>query len=228
MIHYNLNFILLILSLFCLTACTSNDGTPKEIKTVEIIKGRNFLEGGTLTSRLPIYRAKVPLDWIRYDCLPSESLSDTTKPLCTFHILDKETKDSIRITIHNFPSEKIEHRIPVKEQINRWLNQFETISSQGSVTCQESFNGFIGMYLSTAGSQPKAPDLSVLGWALQLPKDHYHALTPHPSDETSKAKYLQMRADVTIKAQGTSWLMQRHQEAIEAFARSFELIDEIP
>lgn len=67
----------------------------------------------------------------------------------------------------------------------------------------------------------------VLGWSLQLSPEHYRMLS-HPSSAENEDKYQQMRADVTIKAVGPKALTEKHRTKIMAFARSFELIEEIP
>ena len=65
--------------------------------------------------------------------------------------------------------------------------------------------------------------IMVLGWALQLPLEHYQTILHSSLQEKDS-----MRSDVTIKAVGPLSLMQKHKEAIIAAARSFELIEEIP
>src|SRR5215218_9143710 len=46
--------------------------------------------------RKAIYRAYVPSFWTRQDPSPLDSLIDTKKPLCEFHIVDKS--DHLRLT----------------------------------------------------------------------------------------------------------------------------------
>jgi hypothetical protein len=67
----------------------------------------------------------------------------------------------------------------------------------------------------------------MIGWSLQLDKEHYRTLAP-PTPASQENLYREMRADVTLKATGPKETMEKHEEGIINFARSFELIEEIP
>ena len=170
------------------------------------------------SDRHPLYRIKGPASWIHIIPPESESLIDTTKALTEFLIQDDGS--TIRITIHNFPSEKIESRIPPIAQIARWKQQFSHLDPMSIVVSPQSYSGFVGLFFEGSGTINHEPT-TVMGWSMQLDPNHYRTLS-HPA-------YLpQLRSDVTIKAVGPKNLMAKHYASIYAFARSFELIDEIP
>jgi len=157
-----------------------------------------------------IYRAKVPAAWSHIHPSPTESLTDTTKSICEF------TLNEIRITVHNFPSDAIENRIPPSAQIARWKKQFTTIDTITSSTIPQSFSGFVGLLFEGNGVLNSAKTI-MMGWSMQIAPEHYRSLT-NP----------QLRADFTIKAVGPTELMAKERKTLIAFARSFELIEEIP
>jgi len=165
-----------------------------------------------------MYRIRVPNAW-KLSLFPKEeSLKDTTRPLCTFVIEEKEGK--INIAIHNFPSLRLDDRIPPGAQIARWQRQFDIINPLCQRTISQSFSGFQGSLYEGRGSI-NGIDTTILGWAMQMGTDHYRVL--------SRPRFpRQMRADVTIKASGPSALMTKYRQALIASARSFELIEEIP
>lgn len=208
-------FILLALT-FC--SC-SESGPSKRDLPMQIIKGRDHQ--GT---RLDVYRVRVPASWIRKDTLPEESLIDTTKSICEF-MISKGTS-FIRITIHNFPSDTMDQRIPPAAQIARWERQFDLLISSESSTIPQAFNGFVGLKFKGVGTLNQK-EVIVLGWSVQLSKEHYRTLT-YPKTPLESTLFSQMRADVTIKAVGPKELMEDKEIEIHEFARSFELIAEIP
>lgn len=199
---------------FNLIGC-NNSSLPQDSTFIEIA-GR----GNGLSQRQPIYRIKAPRFW-KYTHPPlSDLLLDTTLPLCEFHI--EEGEQNIRITIHNFPSDKIEERVPPKAQIARWKQQFDELDPSSISIVPQAFSGFSGSFFEASGVN-KSQDVTVLGWSMQIGVEHYRNLNlyPHPIHK-------QMRADATIKVVGPSDLILKHRHAIIAFARSFELINEIP
>ena len=201
--------------------CSCADQSPVNLIPMQEIKGRDY-DG----KRFNVYRIRAPLSWIRRDALPEESLLDTKKSICEFLITEND--EIIRIAIHNFPSEEIEQRIPPNAQIARWQRQFEILQPEGTVTIPQAFSGYNGLKFKGTGKINKANSESImLGWALQLDKEHYRMLS-HPSTPAENNLYREMRADVTIKATGPKELMEMHEEEINHFARSFELIEEIP
>ncbi|HEV8052878.1 MAG TPA: hypothetical protein VGP47_10320 [Parachlamydiaceae bacterium] len=216
-----------------LCSCTENPTIPSI--PMQEIKGRDY-DG----HRFNVYRVRAPNYWIRKDSFPEESLTDTKKSICEFLI--PQGNESIRISIHNFPSESIDQRIPPGAQVARWQRQFEIIYPEESSTSPQAFSGYSGLKFKGVGrlkpeakdhkakdqdQDPKNQDITVIGWTLQLGKDHYRTLShlPKPSENNL---FREMRADVTIKVVGPKDLMQEHEEEIIAFARSFELIEEIP
>ncbi len=202
----------------CSQDLSTSSGTTQPSK-MEEIKGRN-----ADSQRQAIYRIRVPPGWIRRDPLPEESLADTTKALCEFIIYDGGLM--VRIAIHNFPSDTIEQRIPPLAQVSRWQRQLDPIYPNLSSITPQAFSGYSG-FLFTGVGLLQGVETMVLGWAMQLAPEHYRALSPpQPGDKT--ASYQQMKGDVTIKAVGPRPLLEKHQMAIMAFARSFELIEEIP
>lgn len=71
----------------------------------------------------------------------------------------------------------------------------------------------------------------MMGWTMQLAPEHYSQLAlkiQMAKSTIDRNHYSQMRSDFTIKATGPRSLMETHRNAILAFARSFELIEEIP
>jgi len=184
--------------LFLCSACEST--APPQTPPWSRIAGRD----PAVTQ--PIYRARIPPTWQRVD---SPQTNDTTKPLGRFLIQDPAGE--VEITFHNFPTEAIEPRIPSEAQIARWQRQQAEPGSQIPV----AHGGFVGLALETDG---------LLAWSLQLAPCHYRTLS-NPPDSRLKQ---QMRADYTIKATGPHAALVQHREAIIAFARSMELIEEIP
>ena len=128
---------------------------------------------------------------------------------------------SIRITIHNFPSNKIEERTPPGAQVARWKGQFEKLDTCESCVTPQTFNGYCGALFKGIGTMQEKP-MMMLAWAMQITPQHYRAL----SDDSPIHK--QMRADFTIKAVGPEELMEQYYKDIVEFAHSFELIEDVP
>jgi hypothetical protein len=209
---------------FYLIGCSSSPD-EKNLFITQIIYGRNSKEN---SERLPIYRLKVPREWIQNDVDKHEILSDTTKNLAEFHVFDGGKK--IRITIHNFPSDSQEDRISPSTQIARWKRQFEELCPETVQILPQAFGGFSGFFFEGSGVLNKEPT-TVIGWSMSLANEHYNSLTcllgkiSCPS-KTSSLK--QMKADYTIKVTGPQELMEKHKKSIVKAGRSFELIDELP
>lgn len=200
---------LIIFAALCVATSCSQEKPPSDKKTEwQQISGRE--------NKTPIYRIKTPSSWLRKDPSPDESLDDTKKSILEFHI----PESSIRITIHNFPSQKLESRIPPAAQIARWKQQFIKLDQSSVLVQSQSFSGYAGLMLDASGNTD-GEQTSVIGWSMQLAPEHYRTLT-HPSFP------LEVRADITIKATGPKNLMTKHRPEIYAFAQSFELIEEIP
>lgn len=185
---------------------------------------------GRDNSQLPLYQVKVPKKW-KNQIQSALSLEDTTKPLCEFIIQnnehDSDTEKSmgqIRITIHNFPSESITERIPPNAQIARWKRQLTKMDPNSLSVEPQAFGGFVGFLFEGTGLLSEDPT-TILGWIMQIAPEHYRALN-RPGKDVNYRK--QMRADYTLKAVGPKQLIEKYKDEIIVFARSFELIQEIP
>jgi hypothetical protein len=215
-------WILIFLSLYgCESAAPPADHSSfSESKTSFNWQKINSRDVGDPLARYPLYIAKVPSDWIRKDPSATESIIDTTKPLCEFLI--KEGADEGYITIYNFPTDHSEERIPPSAQIMRWKGQFETLDPQLTAISPEAHGGFVGLFLECQGILKGQPT-KLLGWAMQLAPEHYQKLSSHQAFNIK-----QIRADYTIKAWGSPDLINKHRTDIITFANSFELLDELP
>jgi hypothetical protein len=207
---------ILILGMSLQLSCSNQKKTPSYNFTVmQLIAGR---DEGISKEREELYCIRVPAYWKRLDPPRDESLQDTTKSLCEFYL--NEGNESIRITLHNFPSQSSDDRIPPMAQISRWKRQFDVLDPSHQLILPQAFSGYAG-FLYQGSGKIKGEDVMVMGWSLQIGPEHYRTLSKNffPS---------QMRADVTIKASGPRNLVDRYRNDIMAFARSFELIKEIP
>lgn len=208
--------------LCCFSSCAQEEPPVSLVqKRIEI----SARDDGSMKEHSPlIYRFKVNPEWKL--SLPDrrESIADTTKALAEIFILDGSQK--IRIAIHNFPSDQMNERIPPLAQIARWKKQFQALMPQHVTITPQAFGGYQG-YLMEATGLMHDTSTTVMGWSLQLPPEHYQSLNKAIS-RSEQIKFRQMRGDVTIKAVGPKDLMHKHREEIVAFARSFQLIDDIP
>lgn len=219
-------FFLLITSL-----CISCSDQPNILNSsLQEIAGRDDgKESNGEYTRSIIYRGQLPLHWRRCNPSRSESIGDTTKPLCEF-IIEDEGAEEVHITIHNFPTTKLEERIPPEAQIARWKRQFTELDLTTLAVIPQSYGGFAGLLFEGSGIQ-KEKHTTVIAWAMQLAPEHYSTLSFLLSTIYSSQKqeyFRQMRSDYTIKAVGPTALMKKHRQAILGFAHSFELIEEIP
>lgn len=213
-----------LILLFCLlfSGCNTTDQNHENPWTE--ISGRDDYPILPAIKRYPVYRAKVPKYWKKEEFNPTVSNYDTTKPLCEFIIRDG--LETCKISIHNFPSMSIEERIPPMAQIQRWKRQLENIEASSVAISPQAFSGFSGFLFEGQGFY-KGQETKIIGWSLQLGRDQYHALQLNGSEEEERF-FKQMRSDVTIKALGNPDMMDKHKDEIIAFARSFELIQDIP
>lgn len=204
-----------------LIGCGSSTEVANNWKWQEIC-GRN---DSSNVERLPVYRIKVPQALLRIDPEASISLEDTRLPLCEFIINDNEKQ--IKIVIHNFP--KIDGKnISPLAQIARWKNQLATINQMETSVIPQAFSGFVGyLFESSENDGSKA----IMAWALQLAPEHDHTLSYYikKSESPNEKRVLnQMMSDITIKISGTKQLLKKYKQELIKFARSFELIKEIP
>lgn len=212
-----------------ISGCSTQSPISKITDSYQEICGRDI--GSDASERYPIYRVRVPNEWKRVDPIQNESITDTTKSLCEF-IIDGDYDKHIRITVHNFPVDNADQRIPPIAQITRWKRQFTTIDQTSLQVIPQAFAGFSGLLLEATGIV-KNEEISLIGWAMQIAPEHYSTLTAsmgRPTDPIlhKNSDIKQMRAEYTIKATGPKDLMAIHRMTIINFARSFELIEEIP
>ncbi|WP_068466537.1 hypothetical protein [Candidatus Protochlamydia phocaeensis] len=184
--------------------------------TWQILNGREEKPGDPRPS---LYRAKVPLAWIRKDPAPTDSIIDTTKPICEFYIPTE--KEPLRLTIHTFPVISAESRIPPSAQVARWKNQFDALDPLHVYVKSLSQGGFIGLLLEAHGIYQGQKQV-MLGWSVQLAPEYDRMLAISSSFDK------QRRADYTIKIVGAPELIDKHRHALFLFANSFELIEELP
>lgn len=202
-----------------LVSCTSNSdlAQPLTPSSWQTINGR---DEGTPLERFPLYRAKIPATWIRKDPSHSESILDTTKPLCELFIA--EGKDSIRMTIHHFPIREFQNKIAPISQVNRWKSQFDYLELTKTITTPETRGGFTGLFLEGQGLFHGVP-MKILAWSMQLAPEYDRQLI---LDSSFYAR--QLRADYTIKVLGPPALVDKYKADIMTFAYSFELIQALP
>lgn len=202
-------FTWMLLLLVFLTGCSQQE-TPQA--TWQTFEAR---DQGEPLDRAPLYRAKVPAEWIRKDPTQDESIADTMKPISEF-LIDGD----VRLTIHTFPI--TDQRIPPQAQINRWKSQFNLLDPLMTSTTPQFHDGFIGLFFEAEG-QIQGKDTMMLGWSMNLANEYETKLrsSSHPLD-------LKKRADYTIKVVGPSLKVAKSRKAILLFANSFELIDELP
>jgi hypothetical protein len=221
--------VALLFFLFILN-CGCSENSTKKIHPYQQIFGRDDgNQVNLLYSRPQVYRARVPANFFRKEPDFSESIVDTTKPLCEF-IIDEQNKGKIRITVHNFPSENAEERIPSNAQVARWKRQFAELDLVTVTQTPQAYGGFSGLFFEGSGTLANE-HITMMAWTMQLAPEHYSALSFHMNlSQVPQEKHFwkQMRGEYTIKAIGPSALMLKHRREIAAFARSFELIQEIP
>lgn len=173
-----------------------------------------------LQARLILYRALVPLTWLRRESTCDKLTADTMQPICEFHIEEKGRV--IRITLHTFAIASDGSRIPPQAQIFRWKQQIDQMDPCSICQYSESHGGFSGDYLECQGLVKGAPT-AFIACSMQLADVYVQQLDrcPHSVEWTK-------RADYTLKAAGPPDLMAQHRLEILGFMRSLELIDELP
>lgn len=216
--------VLLILTAF---SCAEKNAEKKAKTIYQEITCRDA--GSEISLRPAIYRVQMPEGWQRHDPSPKESLVDTTKALCEFFI-PGENSEKIRITIHNFPFDSLLERIPSNTQTDRWQRQFTSLDPSNMSVIPQSFGGFSGLLFEGSG-RLNNQETTILGWAMQLAPEHFTTLSVflnHASSLEETHLLRQIRSDYTIKAIGLTSLVAKHRNSIIQFARSFELIQDIP
>lgn len=205
----------LIISLLLLASCQNQ--TPPLARNWQTILSR---DEGIPSQRIPLYRAKVPNSWQRKDPLATESLVDTRLPICEFLIQGGE--ETIRITVHSFTYPDQNSRIPPSAQLHRWQRQFDKLDPAEVSISPISQGGFYGLKINAQGFINQKL-IALKGWGMQLASDYYRLLSGEDSFINRQKK-----SDYTIKASGPAALMHQHGRDIDAFASSFELIEELP
>ena len=213
------------LLLLLLVACSTGNQVEDLASSWQQIDGRDDQSKTGHIVRRPVYRARVPKDWVREDPSPGVSNEDSKLPICTFVIDDDD--EQIRITIHNFPTDSFDQRIPAQAQVARWKRQLGALDEGPSLLTPVAHGGFSGLYLQVTGERDGQPT-RFLAWSMLLDPEHYRVLVALEGADEELRFFRQMRADYTIKAVGSPDLVEQHREAIESFARSFELIEAIP
>jgi hypothetical protein len=199
-------FFLALLFSFSLGSCSSK-ADPDDKKWVQMT--------GREPDRIPLYRIRIPDNWTV--ALPPSNvpLTDSRNALCEITI-----DQSIRMAIHNFPTETRDQSIPPQAQIQRWMQQLKDSDSTRTLISPQSFSGYTGLLLEAEGKIDGAP-AAVMGWALQIGKEQFRMLA-------NAGMPVQMRADITIKVTGPPDKIALRRSEITRAAKSFELIEEIP
>lgn len=213
------SFLIILL----LTACSSfEDRKTEDTQTFPLsISGR---DQGLLLERPSIYRVNAPVKWTFKEPSPSDSLADTKKPI--YEMVIYEGEEQVLITIHNFPAESINTRIPPEAQVSRWKQQLGGEKAENTKVDPQSFGGFSGLRFEGQGKL-EGKERMVIGWSMQISPEHFYALSQE-QEHLSSTEREQMRADYTIKVVGPPGLIQRNKNVINNFARSFRLITPIP
>lgn len=159
------------------------------------------------------YRVKTPNSWVRTNPKTTDNLSDTTLALCEFTIL--EGNDKIRITIHDFPFQQPDQRIPLMAQVRRWQSQLQNIDMATLSLNEESHGGYIGLSFEGEGLM-KGTRVKVMGWSMQLAPEYVQRMDGQPT------------SDYTIKIVGPPDVVNQYRKSLTTFANSFELIQELP
>ncbi len=174
-------------------------------------------------SAFQLYRFMPPENWKRVDS-GEPAAADSREPIAHYQLqLDGEQVD---LTIHNFPIDTLDERIPPEAQIARWKQQIDEMNLSTVQVKPQAFGGFVGLLLQAEGIKQRKP-LAMMAWTMQLAPQFYTALelldTPEKHSFTR-----QLHADFTIKIVGSPSLLAREKEKIERSARTFALLDELP
>lgn len=214
-------YLLLPLVAVSLTSCSGHDDT-KSTTPWQQISGR---DEGTPSERSPIYRAQIPDAWQRVDPSPDASNVDSKLPICEFTI--QHPAGAITIAIHNFPYDTLEQRVPPPAQVARWQRQLSDTNPTAISVGPYGHGGYAGLQFEATGTLKDTPNTTVLAWAMQLSQEHFRNLQ-RGGDVAQRRIDRQQRGDYTIKATGPVEAIAKYRRDIELFARSFELINEVP
>lgn len=210
--NFNFRSLVQFLLLWTTVASCQSDGNYPKAQTIQI-PGRENAE---------FYQITVPLNWVVQNHSSDAFKHDSKISLVEFTIPDDS--DHIRISIHNFPNNHLNSRIPPFQQIERWKKQFSSLESQSILP--QSFSGYVGLLFEGQGSMNQKK-MSMLAWTMQLDTSLYQYLDKLQTyDKTSL--YKEMQADFTIKALGSTEVLQKYQKQIIEAAHSFKIKYEIP
>ena len=197
---------LLILATLCLSA-PFKVGSPSEKRTRQQFRARPIQNEQDSPY---IYTALVPNSW---KLMPLKISSDTKEPICQF-MLPVDGLEPLIITVHTFPFEDPQMRIPHFMQVQRWQEKFEN----GTETLKRaSHGGFSGLMQLL-----KKKDLAQISWTMALDQEHCYTIL---STKNQMNKYY--LADFTVKAWGSQPVIEQKKNEIEKFVQSFGFIDPI-
>jgi len=213
------NFKLLSLT-FLLIFLISSCQEPKKIKEKhwQFISAR---DNGLSFDRPFVYRAIAPTNWIRKNPKNDESIQDTRKANCEFYLLNEEKEKGMRLTIHTFPIQNLQLSISNEAQIARWKQQFSYLNPLSIKVTSLSRGGFNGLAFEAEGIIDDKQTM-VIAWSMKLAPLYSHLL-----QQTREVKQ-ELLADYTIKVVGDPEFMKTNRLDIIEFAKSFELIEELP
>ena len=169
-----------------------------------------------------LYRAKTELNLTP---LATEAAFVSDSTLANRSFLIQENGEELKITIHSFPYENFKDRIPPPAQIARWKRQIRTRAGSPVIVEPKSHGGFSGLYLEMDGEM-EGQGVKVLAWAMQLAPEHYRTLVYQEDRDWNDR--IQLASDYTIKVTGSPGLVEKYKQELKDFARSLELIEEIP
>lgn len=198
------------------SSCEKSKSKESESAPPEFIPAR---DKDISLNRPLIYRAVTLDGWTRLEPDPMVSIADTTLANCEFVLENEEGK--IRLTVHTFPFEKRNLRIPPQAQIARWKQQFDEIDPLAVHIDEESRGGFSGLFFEAEGIIKEQPTM-VMGWSMQIAEIFDRVL-----EQEKDPLDIWKRADYTIKATGPIQSMRAYRKDIIRFSNSFELIDEL-
>lgn len=164
--------------------------------------------------RKVLYRARIPHSWQKIEEELSLSVFDTRLPIAVFTIPDDDGE--LYLHVHSFPFRG--KKIPPQAQVERWQRQWREASPARVGIRSYAHAGFVGLCFE---AENKRKGEKVLAWAMQLAARHDHSLSFWKGTE-------ELRGDYTIKVEGKSSAIARHEKEIHLFARSFELIVDLP
>lgn len=213
---FRLGMKTLLFVFFLVSSCEKQNLTSLKENPWELISAR---DQDPSLNRPFIYRISTPNGWTKLEPDPKISITNTTFANCEFVLEKKEGK--IRLTIHTFPFQDRNLRIPPQAQVNRWKQQFDDIDILTVHVSDESRGGFSGLFFEAEGLIKGQPT-KVMAWSMQIAQIYDRELEQGKNFLDSWK-----RADYTIKASGPIEMMTTYRKELIQFSNSFELIDEL-